>query len=284
MKKAFVLGHPIEHSKSPLIHNYWIKKYQIDAKYEALDYSEENLNAFLELLQEGAYVGGNITLPHKVSITKHCDVLTPDAKMIGATNTLYFQKSSNDKLILTGANTDMYGFLANLDTISKGWDTGLQTGIILGAGGASRAVIAALIARKCKNIVILNRTVSKAEILASIFAATQSTSILLADTMENFVKYAQNANVLINTTSVGMNNTEFDNLPLHSLPPSALVTDIVYTPLITPLLKQAEELGLNTVGGLGMLLHQAVPGFEKWFGVRPEVDEILTSLLVSSLN
>ncbi len=284
MKKAFVLGHPINHSKSPLIHNYWIKKYQLNATYEALDYDEQHLVEFLEILRGGAYIGGNVTLPHKIAIAKLCDELNPDAKFIGAANTLYFQNSAQKDPVLIGANTDMYGFLTNLDRESVGWDKNLRAAIVLGAGGASRAIIAALIQRGCKNIVLLNRTLNKAKDLGSVFGSIQNTSNLQADTLENFADYAQNADILVNTTSIGMNNTHFNKLPLDKLPSTSLVTDIVYTPLITPLLRQAEGLGLNVVGGLGMLIHQAVPGFEKWFGVRPQVDESLTNLLISSLN
>ncbi len=284
MKKAFVLGHPINHSKSPLIHNYWINKYQLNATYEALDYDEQHLTEFLEILRDGTFVGGNVTLPHKIEIAKLCDELSPDAKLIGATNTLYFQNSAQKHAVLIGANTDMFGFLKNLDRESVGWDENLQTAIVLGAGGASRAIIAALIQRSCKNIVLLNRTLGKAKNLRSEFSSLQITSKLQADILENFAKYAPGADILVNTTSIGMNNTHFDNLPLNKLPSKCLVTDIVYTPLITPLLRDAEELGLNVVGGLGMLLHQAVPGFEKWFGVRPQVDDSLTNLIVSSLN
>lgn len=283
MIKAFVLGHPIDHSKSPLIHNYWIKKYNLSANYEALDYNDDHINEFLKKLRGGEYIGGNVTLPHKVKMAKYCDILTSDAKLVGATNTLYFKNSLQNSPILTGTNTDMYGFLTNLDTVSKGWDKNLCTAIVLGAGGASRAIIAALIQRKCKKIVILNRTLNKATNLTSLFGSIQNNSTLIADTIKNFSVYTQNTDILVNTTSVGMNYTQFDDLPLYKLPPTSLVTDIVYTPLITPLLRDAEGFGLKTVEGLGMLLHQAVPGFEKWFGIRPEVDEKLTKLIVSSL-
>ena len=277
-KTALVIGHPISHSKSPHIHNHWLKSARIDARYIALDVAPGNLADFIADLRAKNYIGANITLPHKQHIMRYCDATTLTAQQIGAVNTLYF-----DGKKLVGDNTDAYGFAANLDQFAPRWHKNLNQAIVLGAGGAARAIIGALLHRAAARIIILNRTVSNAQGLAQWFNKSNKISKVKAGTLEEFEKHAGQSDLLINTSSVGLNNTKFDNLDLAALPKHALVHDIVYTPLMTPLLADARRQGLKTVDGLGMLLHQAAPGFEKWFGVKPVVNDELRQIILSRL-
>lgn len=276
---AFVIGQPITHSKSPLIHNFWLKTNGLKGKYGALNISKENLEQFIIQIKSGKYVGGNITLPHKVDVIQYCDQLTISAKRISAVNTIYFRSD-----ILVGDNTDGYGFLANLDQQALAWDAKLDRAIILGAGGAARAIVDALQQRHAKEIIILNRTLSTAQSLATAFKEQSGVSKIIAGKLIDFHKYAPKTDILVNTTSIGLNNTSFDQFDLDILSKNALVTDIVYTPLLTPLLASAQARGHKTVDGLGMLLHQAAPGFEKWFGVFPEVTKELRNLVISDME
>jgi shikimate dehydrogenase len=273
-KKAFVIGHPIAHSRSPLIHGTWLKSYGIDGSYEAIDVAPEELPRFFERLRSGEFAGGNVTIPLKEPVFALCDEIDPLARSIGAVNTLV---ARNGKI--SGTNTDYLGFLGNLDQNAPGWSDGLGSAIVLGAGGAARAVLVTLAARGIKAIHILNRTAEKARGLADEIAGP-----LQGHGLEDFAGLAPGAKLLVNTTSIGMHGSAFADLPLSLLPSSALVTDIVYTPLETPLLAQARALGLNTVDGLGMLLHQAVPGFEAWFGKRPEVTPELRAAVEATLG
>jgi len=271
---AFVIGHPIAHSRSPLIHGHWLKTYGIDGSYKSLDIAPEALGDFVARVKEGEFVGGNVTIPHKETIVPLCDRIDDASVLqIGAINTLVMSPSG-----LQGFNTDKHGFLANLDDKSPGWDDSGGTAIVIGAGGAARAVVAGLQVRGFM-VVILNRTMQKARELSEFFDGIPSVARLDA-----FASLAPKATLVVNTTSIGMHGTAFDGLPLEHLPKTALVTDIVYTPLETPLLAEARSLGLRSVDGLGMLLHQAVPGFEAWFGVRPEVTPELRQLVERDLG
>lgn len=272
--KAFVIGHPIAHSKSPLIHGAWLKAHKIDGTYEAIDVAPDALPGFIENLRGGAFAGGNATIPHKEALVSLCDEVDPLARKIGAVNTLRVR----DGRVL-GSNSDYLGFLANLDAATPGWDEGLETAIVLGAGGAARAVLAALGARQIPAIVLLNRSPGRAERLAAHFGA-RITPAPLAD----FARFAPGAGLVVNTSSIGMGGTRFANLDLAALPALAVVNDIVYTPLVTPLLADADALGLRSVDGLGMLLHQAVPGFAAWFGVTPEVSPDLRALVLAAMG
>ena len=274
MKNAFVIGHPIAHSLSPVLHGFWLKKYGIDGFYKAIDVPPDELNQFTSRLRSGEFVGGNVTLPHKQAIFDLCDEIDPDARTIGAVNTLIMR---DEKLV--GSNTDHLGFAANLDQMAPGWDEKKGTAIVLGAGGAARAVLVALAVRGFTQIHILNRSAQKARDLANELPGPFS-----GHALNEFAELAGAIHLLVNTTSIGMHGTSFDNLPLSALPKSALITDIVYTPLITPLLADAQKAGLRIVDGLGMLLHQAVPGFEAWFGTRPEVTSELRDLLIEKLR
>ena len=273
MKRAFVIGHPIAHSRSPLIHGYWLKRYGIEGSYEAIDVPPAGVPDFFARLKAGAFVGGNVTIPHKEIAYALCDERDPLAEEIGAVNTLVLKGEE-----VTGYNTDYLGFLGNLDQNAPGWDQNLEDVVVLGAGGASRAVLVALKSRKVGRIHLLNRTIDKAEALAIEFEGK-----IECGGLHEFPMRAPNARLVVNTSSVGMKGTAFEGLDLARLPADAVVTDLVYVPLVTPLLEEAKSLGLKVVDGLGMLLHQAVPGFEAWFGTRPEVTTELRARIEAAL-
>jgi shikimate dehydrogenase len=272
-KRAFVTGHPIAHSRSPKIHGYWLKTYGIDGSYQAIDVAPADFAAFLNSLGEDGYRGGNVTIPHKEAAFTLVDRRDEAAEAIGAVNTLWFEDG-----VLWGGNTDGHGFAANLDQRAPGWAEN-GPAVVLGAGGASRAVIHALVERGVSDIRIVNRTLARAQELAHRFGASvsahgvEATSELLAD-----------AGLLINTTALGMHGNEALAADPAGLPDHAIVTDIVYVPLETPLLAAARARHLRTVDGLGMLLHQAVPGFERWFGIRPEVTAELRQMIVTDIG
>jgi len=270
MKKAFVTGWPINHSKSPMLHGFWLKQHGIEGTYEAHGVEPENFEQFLKDLPTSGFQGGNVTIPHKEVAFEKVAQLDDAAKAIGAVNTLWLE---NGKLF--GGNTDAYGFSANMDQFTPEWKKGKKA-IILGAGGAARAIIYAVLEAGFEEIHIVNRTFERAENLSNLFGnkcqahGWDQLSGLLAGT-----------DFIVNTTSIGMAGSDASMMPdLSTLPKSAIVTDIVYTPLETPFLKSANALGLKTVDGLGMLLHQAVPGFEKWFGIRPEVTDELREYIL----
>lgn len=274
-RKAFVVGHPIAHSRSPKIHGHWLRTYGIDGGYDAIDVDPVDVAAFLATLADNGFVGGNVTIPHKEAAFATVDRRDAAAELIGAVNTLWFEDG-----ILVGGNTDAHGFAANLDEFVPGWPEN-GPAVVLGAGGAARAVIHALKVCGVDDIRIVNRTLSRAGELrdrfgAGVTAHGAATPDLLSD-----------AGLLVNTTSLGMAGKGCkDELPADPalLPAHAIVTDIVYVPLETPLLAAARARGLKTVDGLGMLLHQAVPGFERWFGRRPEVTPELRTLIVADLD
>ncbi|TJV03346.1 MAG: shikimate dehydrogenase [Mesorhizobium sp.] len=271
-KKAFVTGHPIKHSRSPKIHGHWLAKHGIDGSYEAIDVAPQDFADFLATLQANGYRGGNVTIPHKEAAFALVDRRDQAAEEIGAVNTLWFEDGT-----LWGGNTDGHGFAANLDDHAPGWAS-RSPAVVLGAGGASRAVIHALKERGVSDIRIVNRTLARAEELRDRFGAGVSahgmaaTGELLAD-----------AGLLVNTTAHGMVGNEGLAADPALLPSHAIVTDLVYVPLETPLLAAARASGLKTVDGLGMLLNQAVPGFEHWFGVRPKVTAELRAIIVADL-
>jgi|TARA_A100001391_G_scaffold79458_2_gene51602 shikimate dehydrogenase len=274
MKKAFVIGHPIAHSRSPLIHQSWIAEHGLDASYEAIEVAPADLPGFISRLQEGEFVGGNVTIPHKEEVMALIDEIDPLAAKIGAVNTLV----ANDGKIL-GSNTDYAGFLANLDAAAPGWDEELQSAVVIGAGGGSRAILAALIDRGVPRIDLVNRTLGRAEALAAEFGPT-----VVPGSLSDIGSLMMGAGLLVNTSSVGMKGTGFDGLDISRLAPGAVVTDIVYTPLITPLLAQARAKGFASVDGLGMLLYQAVPGFRAWFGIEPAVTDELRNRVLAALG
>lgn len=276
--RAFVIGHPIAHSRSPMIHGHWLGRYGIAGRYEAIDVEPDRLPAFLAAMQENGFAGGNVTIPHKEAVFAAVARCDEAAELIGAVNTLWLEDG-----VPAGGNTDAYGFAANLDECAPGW-SGNGAALVLGAGGASRAVIHALKQHGMKDIRIVNRTVARAAELAHRFGAGVTAHGLAA-----VAELAADAGLLVNTTALGMHGHDAPgeaSLPADPayLPDHAVVADIVYVPLETPLLASARARGLKTVDGLGMLLHQAVPGFERWFGVRPQVTPELRSLVIADLG
>ena len=272
--KAFVIGHPINHSRSPLIHSTWLDEHGIDGSYEAIDVTPAALPAFFDRLRTGEFAGGNVTIPHKEAVFAQCDEVDPLARMIGAVNTLVVRDGK-----VLGSNTDYLGFLGNLDAAAPGWSDGPNDALIIGAGGAARAVLVALRRRDGGKVHVLNRTLANAQALVD-----EIDGPFEANGFEDFAALAPHIGLVVNTSSIGMHGSRFDWLDLGLLPSTALVTDIVYTPLQTPLLVDATLHGLHAVDGLGMLLHQAVPGFEAWFGTRPSVTPALRAKIEATLG
>jgi shikimate dehydrogenase len=248
----------VAHSLSPKLHGYWLKKYGIEGEYRALAIEPKNLKEAVTSLPQRGWRGCNLTLPHKETVLAFLDFVDEAAKIIGAVNTIIVDANN----LLYGSNTDAYGFTEN---IRPGLSQ-KNKAVILGAGGAARAVCYALVQLDFAEIILINRTPERAQALAA-----QSPGKIITRTWGERSALLKNANLLVNTTSLGMTGKEPLDIDLAALPQSALVTDIVYTPLMTPLLKQAQARGNAIIDGLGMLMHQAVPGFEAWFGVRPEV-------------
>ncbi|WP_108818593.1 shikimate dehydrogenase [Pseudovibrio sp. Alg231-02] len=275
MRNAAVTGHPIGHSKSPLIHSYWLKQHGIEGSYIAQDVPPETAESFYGSLAEHGFVGCNVTIPNKEHAYNSAEKLDDAAKMIGAVNTLWL----DDAGVLNGSNTDGLGFLGNLDQMLPNWDNNGHKAIVLGAGGASRAIIWALLSRRFTEVYIANRTLEKAQKLADHFGSNTN-----AITWDSLGAKLGEADVLVNTTSLGMIGQPELSITLDNLSKSAVVTDIVYSPLQTKLLRDAAKRGNPTVDGLGMLLHQAVPGFEKWFGVRPEVTSELREMILKEMG
>ncbi|RUV16092.1 shikimate dehydrogenase [Mesorhizobium sp. M7A.F.Ca.MR.245.00.0.0] len=271
-KKAFVSGHPVKHSRSPKIHGHWLAKHGIDGSYQAIDVAPQDFAVFVKTLHANDYRGGNITIPHKEAAFALAERRDEAAQEIGAVNTLWFEDG-----VLWAGNTDGHGFAANLDDHAPGWAS-KGPAVVLGAGGASRAVIHALKQRGVADIRIVNRTVARAQELRDRFGAGVS-----AHGMAAADELLGDAGLLVNTTALGMHGNEGLSADPARLPDHAIVTDIVYVPLETPLLAAARGRNLKAVDGLGMLLHQAVPGFERWFGVRPRVTAELRALIVADL-
>jgi shikimate dehydrogenase len=273
MNKAFVVGWPIAHSRSPLIHRFWLKRYGIDGDYIAEAASPDEIASFFAggFTAKG-YVGGNVTLPHKEAAFRAAEAPTAVAKRLEAANTLWLEGEK-----LHADNTDVHGFLANLDESAPGWRRD-ENALVIGAGGASRAVLQALIEAGFKSVVLLNRTLSRAEALAAHFGGP-----VRAAGFGELVEALAAADFIVNATSAGLHDGEGLVIPWHAARESAIATDLVYVPLVTPFLEGARQRGLTIVDGLGMLLHQATPGFERWFGVRPVVDDELRALVVADL-
>jgi shikimate dehydrogenase len=261
---AAVIGHPIAHSRSPALHTYWLKRYGLKGHYIPIDIGPSDLPDLIRTLPRLGFVGANITIPHKEAILNIADIVTDRAALIGAANTLIFRKDGK----IHADNTDGSGFIANLRQNAPTWAPASGPAVVLGAGGGARAVIAALIEVGAPEIRVVNRTRPRADALRSDFGAKVHVHdwVQAGNVMED-------AATVVNTTSLGMTGKPDFRVPLDSLNARALVTDLVYTPLKTQLLIEAEALGCTTVDGLGMLLHQAVPAFERWFGIRPDVDD-----------
>jgi shikimate dehydrogenase len=271
-KAACVIGWPIEHSRSPLIHNYWIKQLGLDAEYRREAVPPDRFAAFVSGLGDQGYVGANVTVPHKEAALALADA-DERARAVGAANTLWLEGSK-----LRATNTDVAGFIDNLDAGARGWDRGLETAVVLGAGGAARAVVLGLLERGIERIHVVNRDFERARALQKKFGDR-----VRALRWDEKTGLLAGAGLLVNATSLGMSGQPVLDLNLNRLPLSAVVADIVYAPLETALLKAARDRGLRTVDGLGMLLHQAVGGFERWFGKRPQVTDALRTLVAADL-
>ena len=271
LKKAGVIGFPIHHSKSPVIHNYWLKKYGLSAQYDAFEIRREELERFIFSIKEQDFVGINVTVPHKVAVMKLMDELSPAAQKAGAVNTVIVRKDGT----LFGHNTDGLGFLANVAEKKKEFDIKQKPVVILGTGGAARGVCAALALAGVPEMRLVYRTKEKAENLA----ASVGGNFRLIEWSKKETAL-EKAGLLANATTLGMNGFDPLEIDLSGLDKSAIVADLVYSPLRTELLKQAEEKGHITADGLGMLLHQACLAFQAWFGIMPEITPELKELVL----
>ncbi|MFC3124742.1 shikimate dehydrogenase [Pseudoroseomonas globiformis] len=266
---AGVLGWPASHSRSPRLHGYWLRQHDIDGTYIPLEVSPEDFPTAVRALLRMGFKGANVTIPHKEAAFAACDEVAPSAVRAGAVNTLVFREGR-----VLGSNTDGFGFLESVREQAPGWRADAGPAILLGAGGAARAIAAALLDAGCPRLTIVNRSIGRAETLAREIGG--------AVEVASKPDLAQAA-LLVNSTSLGMVGQPPLEIDLTPLPPHAVVADAVYVPLETPLLAAARRRGLRAVDGLGMLLHQARPGFEAWFGISPEVDAALREFVAGDL-
>jgi shikimate dehydrogenase len=272
---AGIMGWPIAHSLSPRLHGHWLRRYGIDGAYVPLPVPPERLAQALSALPALGFAGVNLTIPHKEAAVPLVDRLSPRAKRIGAVNTVVVEADG----MLSGDNTDGFGFIAALLESQAGWGAEAGPAVVLGAGGAARAVVVALLDAGAPEVRLLNRTAERARALADDLGG----SVQAVDWTARAAAL-DGAALLMNTTSLGMRGQPPLDLMLDALPHKALVTDVVYTPLMTPLLALAQARGNPVVDGLGMLLHQARPGFRAWFGVEPEVDDDLRAVVTAGLS
>jgi shikimate dehydrogenase len=274
MKRACVIGWPITHSRSPLIHGFWLRHYGIDGTYTKVPVKADDLESFLGSLRERGFAGCNVTVPHKEAAFALAEIRDPSALAVGAANTLWFE---NDRL--AAANTDTHGFIANLDSAAPAWRQQSGPVLVFGAGGSARAVVYGFLQAGRDDIRVFNRSPQRAEELAQHFGVSVTAWPWAARADQ-----VPEAALIVNTTTLGMNGVgslEFDFARARQ---GAIAADLVYVPLETEFLRNARTRGLIAVGGLGMLLHQAVPGFEKWFGVRPEVTRELYDLIAKDIG
>jgi shikimate dehydrogenase len=273
VRAACIIGWPVEHSRSPLIHNYWLKTYGIAGAYRREAVPPSEFEAFVQSLATRDYVGANVTVPHKEKALAYS---LPDerARAVGAANTLWIAGG-----FLHATNTDVEGFLNNLDACAPQWDRGLGNAIVVGAGGAGQAVVYALLSRGVERITVVNRSPHRAEVLHQRFLER-----LQVAPWEQLNDLLGDAALLVNTTTLGMAGQPELGADIGRLPGHAIVADLVYVPLLTPLIKAAKARNLRTADGLGMLLHQAVRGFELWFGRKPEVTAELRALAAADLG
>lgn len=273
-KLAGVMGWPVAHSRSPLIHNHWIAEYGLSGAYVLLPVPPDRLEAAMRGLPALGFAGCNLTIPHKVEVMRWLDTVDAQAQRIGAVNTVVVAQDGS----LQGRNTDAFGFIESLHQAHPLWRASTGPACVMGAGGAARAILCALLDDGAPSIRLCNRSWPKAHDMAQEFG-----SRVQAVRWEERHEALQGVNVLVNTTNQGMHGQEALDLALDVLPIEALVADIIYVPLETPLLASAKARGNPTVHGLGMLLHQARPAFEAWFGMRPEVSPALLSKALASL-
>lgn len=274
MKKACVIGWPIAHSRSPLIHNYWLKKHGIDAVYEKMAVEPKSVRQFIANLAVSEFIGCNVTIPHKEAAFQAVAEADEIARRLSAVNTVYLKSG-----VVCGTNTDGEGFTASIRHAHPEFDPKNKAAVVIGAGGAAKAIIGALLDEGVKKIGIVNRTRERIHDLQVQFG---SGVYEISET--NYEDALISCGLLVNTTSQGMQGQSSLELEIQSLNPNALVADIVYTPLETAFLVRARQRGNPVLGGLGMLLHQAVRGFELWFGVRPEVTAELYELIAADVQ
>lgn len=269
------MGWPIAHSRSPRLHSWWLHQHGIDGAYVPLAVRPEDLTAAVKALSVLGFRGCNVTLPHKERALALVDHIDPFAQRIGAVNTIVVAEDGS----LFGSNTDGFGFIEALKASAPNWRASAAPAVVIGAGGAARSVVATLLDAGTPHVVIVNRTRARAEALAEEIGGLIHT----VDWHERDAALTD-AGLLVNTTSLGMHGQSALELSLQQLPPTAVVTDAVYVPLTTVLLRDAGARGNQVVDGLGMLLHQARPGFEAWFGVAPEVTSELRMHVLQSFS
>jgi shikimate dehydrogenase len=273
MIKAGVIGHPVAHSLSPVIHSHWLDKYGVDGGYEARHIAADGLGAGIQRLVDDGFAGFNVTLPHKVAIMDHCAIIDETAGAVGAANTITIDKQG----ALHAGNSDVYGFIQHLKASWPDFADSDGAALILGAGGAARAAIYALLSAGWRDIRIANRTAHKAQALADEFGITQTD-------WQNFETELPDTALLVNTTPCGMFGQGALHVKVEDMPENAAVYDLVYRPQETRLLADARASRLCAVDGLGMLIQQAKPGFMRWFGVEPEIDDALYDKLDAVLD
>lgn len=278
-KKACVIGWPITHSRSPLIHGYWLTHYGIDGRYEKVAVQPDGARDFLLSLEAAGYAGCNVTVPLKEIAFQVADERLPEAKAVGAANTMWHEAGR-----LYATNTDTYGFMTHLNVSAPGWDHVDRPVLVLGAGGASRAIVYGFLQAGVERVLVANRTRERADALAAHFRAHEGRGRVQPVEWAERAFAAREAGVIVNTTTIGMKGAGRLEMGLGDCRLDTVVADIVYVPLETELLATARSRGLRTVDGLGMLLHQAVPGFERWFGVRPQVTAELRSMILADIE
>ncbi len=281
IKRACIMGYPVAQSRSPMLYGYWLQHYGIAGEYGREEVPPDGFAEFFATFRQRGYVGGNVTAPHKLAALRAMSRIDDAAKAIGAVNTIWLEGDD-----WVGGNTDAYGFIANLDATAAGWDQDATTAVVLGAGGATRAILFSLLTRGL-NVVMLNRTRENADTLAAEFNAKNlgpkgnRISVLEWEQMDDALAVAD---LLVNATVLGMLGKAPMDIDLSALKPSAVVYDIVYVPLETAFLKQARAKGHRTVDGLGMLMYQGIPVFENMYGKRPEVTAELRQLLEADIR
>lgn len=272
--KAGVMGWPVDHSLSPALHGFWLTALGVEGSYQRLPVAPDQLDIALRELHEKGFVGVNLTVPHKEAALAYMQRVTPEARKIGAVNTVFIDNDG----ALTGANTDAFGFINNIRAGAPRWQASNGPAVVLGAGGAARAVCFALQNAGVPEIRVLNRTAARAQALAAALGAP-----LVSVPWEDAKEACKGAALLVNTTTLGMKGQPPLEIDLAPLPTTAVVNDIVYVPLETPLLAAARARGNTVVDGLGMLLYQAQPSFAGWFGMKPEVTSALRAHVLASM-
>jgi len=270
---AAVIGSPISHSRSPALHTHWLKQYDIRGHYIPVDVAQNDLVEVIKAMPKMGFVGANVTIPHKEKVLALADLVTDRAALIGAANTLIFRKDGK----IHADNTDGYGFIENLRQGAPNWSPKSGPAAVFGAGGAARAVLASLIDVGVAEIRLANRTRARADALREEFGA----KIIVYDWVQAG-NMLEGAATVVNSSSLGMTGKPQFRVPLDALSPSAVVNDLVYTPLETTLLRHARGIGCQSVDGLGMLIYQAAPAFERWFGHRPDVDDATRQVVLGS--